>query len=89
MSDQESIVSFLQATNPELATALTMERLELGKLIARFQAALTLPLLFYSAPWNAENREQWLAITGEPEATTKIMCDHIRGVLNIGAWGDS
>lgn len=43
--------------------------------------ALRAVLLFHSAsPWEQQQAE-WLRITGSREATTKVLCDHIRAVL--------
>lgn len=39
-------------------------------------------LLFHSgADWNEERRNEWHALTGEGEATTKILCDTVRRAL--------
>jgi hypothetical protein len=46
--------------------------------IAKLRAALELPLLFYTADWSEPTMARWLEITGTTQATTKIMCDHIR-----------
>ena len=44
--------------------------------------ALRLPLLFHKGgEWKAEDKELWFDITKSTEATTKVMCDHIRKVL--------
>lgn len=46
------------------------------------QDALRLVLLFHNAAqWSLEERDEWLRITGTTEASTKVMCDHIRAVL--------
>lgn len=38
-------------------------------------------LLFHRAPpWTDEDRQAWLALTGEQEATTKALCDFARKV---------
>jgi len=48
----------------------------------KLRAALELPLMFHaSGPWDEDKRRRWKEITGSDEATTKIMCDHIRNVL--------
>lgn len=47
--------------------------------------ALNLVLLFYTIDWTPEKRAEWLRITGCTEASTKVMCDHIRAVL--ANWG--
>jgi len=45
--------------------------------------ALEAVLLFYSQPpWDTVKRERWLEITGTDEATTKVLCDHIRKILD-------
>lgn len=47
--------------------------------------ALKLPLLFYAAgTWTGPQRDEWQRITGTREATTRLMCDHIRAVLGGG-----
>jgi hypothetical protein len=44
--------------------------------------ALKLPLLFHAGgPWTAERRAEWLRITGSLEATSKVMCDHLRSAI--------
>lgn len=44
--------------------------------------ALSLPLLFHRGGfWSAPEKERWMVITGKDEATTKVMCDHIRALL--------
>jgi hypothetical protein len=45
--------------------------------------ALKLVLLFYTVDWTDEKKAEWLRITGTTEATTKVMCDHIRLRLAI------
>lgn len=47
------------------------------------RSALELPLLFHGgSPWDDAKRARWKAITGSDEATTRVMCDHIRKVLD-------
>lgn len=38
-------------------------------------------LLFHAVEWDEDKRTEWKAITGESEATTKILCDHIRNAI--------
>jgi hypothetical protein len=39
-------------------------------------------LMFHEGgEWTAERRAEWKRITGSDEATTKVLCDHIRLVL--------
>ena len=39
-------------------------------------------LLFHSGgEWDEERRNEWHALTGEDEATTKILCDTVRRAL--------
>jgi hypothetical protein len=45
--------------------------------------ALKLPILFYTIDWTPEKKAEWLRITGTSEATTKVMCDHLRSALAI------
>jgi len=52
--------------------------------IQRLREALQAVLLFYTVgDWSATKQEMWLAITGSSEATTRVLCDHIRRVLAI------
>ena len=44
--------------------------------------ALKLVLLFYTSGWTAEDQAEWLRITGCTEATTKVLCNHVRTVLS-------
>lgn len=38
-------------------------------------------LLFHrGGPWTLEDRQMWLALTGEEDATTKVLCDFARKV---------
>ncbi len=44
--------------------------------------AVKLVLLFHSGGiWDNDKRAEWLRITGSTEATTKVMCDHLRSAL--------
>jgi hypothetical protein len=46
--------------------------------------AIRLVLLFHGGgDWNKEHRAEWLRITGTAEATTKVMCDHLRSALAV------
>lgn len=46
--------------------------------------ALELPLLFHGgSPWDDEKAAKWEAITGSKEATSKVMCDHLRLALEV------
>lgn len=45
------------------------------------EEALRLVLLFHSSGWGPEKENQWYCITGLEEATTKVLCDHIRVTL--------
>jgi hypothetical protein len=39
-------------------------------------------LLFHrGGPWTPEDRQMWLALTGDVEATTKSLCDLARKVI--------
>lgn len=47
------------------------------------QFALKATLLFHSgAPWDKERSSKWFQLTKSYEATTKVLCDHIRKVLD-------
>ena len=43
--------------------------------------ALKLVLLFHGVAWDETERAEWERITGTREATTKVLCDHIRSAL--------
>ena len=44
--------------------------------------ALEAVLLFHSdSPWTSEKRQQWKALTGTDEATTRNLCDTVRIAL--------
>jgi hypothetical protein len=45
--------------------------------------ALQLVLLFHAIDWTDERKAEWLRITGTREASTKVLCDHIRSFLAI------
>lgn len=48
----------------------------------RLRDACRAVLLFHSgADWNEERRNEWHALTGEDEATTKILCGTVRRAL--------
>jgi hypothetical protein len=38
-------------------------------------------LLFHrGGPWTAQDSETWLAVTGEPDVTNRVLCDLARKV---------
>jgi len=44
--------------------------------------ALRLVLLFHQGGvWTADAQAEWSRIAGTPEATSKVLCDHVRAVL--------
>lgn len=44
--------------------------------------ALKLVLLFHhGGAWTTDNKAEWKKITGHTEATTKVLCDHVRKML--------
>jgi hypothetical protein len=48
----------------------------------RLERAGIATLLFHdSGPWDEKKRKRWDAATGERDATTKILCDTMRGAL--------
>lgn len=48
----------------------------------RYRAALELPLLFHGGGvWDDAKRLRWADLTGNREATTKVLCDAIREAL--------
>lgn len=52
--------------------------------------ALRLVLLFFAGgEWTQERRDEWRRLTGTREATTKVLCDHVRSALSVGAAGDA
>jgi hypothetical protein len=41
-------------------------------------------LLFHrGGPWTSEDQSTWLSLTGEPEVTTKSLCDFARKSLEL------
>lgn len=58
------------------------ERSDAADEIERLRKLAKLPLLFYRAGyWTSREAVEWESITGEHEATTRIMCDTIRNGL--------
>jgi glycosyltransferase A (GT-A) superfamily protein (DUF2064 family) len=50
--------------------------------LERLRDALNLVLMFHSGgEWTTADRAQWKHVTGSDEATTKVLCDHIRKVM--------
>lgn len=50
--------------------------------LGRVREALELPLMFHAGGrWTSVRRKRWEEITGDTEATTHTMCDHIRAAL--------
>ncbi len=58
----------------------TIEKLR-DQLDAREQALCAVLIFHHGGPWTADKCREWTAITGVEEATTKVLCDHIRSVL--------
>ena len=51
--------------------------------------ALRAVLMFHDGTtWDAERRAEWKRITGSDEATTKVLCDHVRAALAFASEGD-
>ncbi len=51
--------------------------------------ALRAVLLFYTVGrWSDEKRAEWKRITGSDDASTKVLCDHIRTVLGRSEGND-
>jgi len=49
--------------------------------------ALRAVLLFHSTgEWDEPKRTEWRRITGTNEATTKVLCDHVRSALAMCQW---
>ena len=83
LPDPHSVIEFLHAMNRhDLSKQLTLERLQLIKCVSSMAKALKLVLLFHgAAPWTEELSKQWKETTGEDDATTRVLCDHVRKVL--------
>lgn len=71
-----------------LTTIRIQEYLDLKKQIVHLtehakwlEEALELPLLFHGLGWSPEDAARWKEITGQREATTKVMCNHIRAAI--------
>jgi len=70
--DEDRIVSGLQKRLDAVVAQST-----------RLRAALELPLMFHSAgPWDDNKRKRWAELTGNGEATTRVICDAIRAALD-------
>jgi hypothetical protein len=51
--------------------------------------ALRAVLMFHEGgEWSADRRAEWKRITGSDEATTKVLCDHVRAALVLASEGD-
>lgn len=63
-----------------------------GTLIAAAPAlrdACEAVLMFHSGgAWDAARAEEWLALTGSNEATTKALCDFVRKAVNLADNGE-
>lgn len=81
MSDQQIVERIAE----RIADAIPGEgRLldNIAAVVTPLVSALRLPLLFHQGgEWTPEHRAEWLKITGYEDATTRVMCDHIRKVL--------
>ena len=52
--------------------------------VNRAHEALSLALMYYDRPaWREPDRDEWMRITGSPEVTATVLCDHIRKVLAV------
>lgn len=61
---------------------LQVRPLEIVKRIRRLQIALELTLLFHrGGKWTTADKLTWSDLTGEDDATTQVLCDHIRKAL--------
>jgi hypothetical protein len=50
--------------------------------VIMMEDALKAVLMFHgSGPWTTDVREEWKKLTGEDEATTKVLCDVVRAAL--------
>jgi hypothetical protein len=57
--------------------------------IATLEAALEAVLLFHDANvWDLPKRAAWQTLTGQPEATTKVLCDTVRRALQAATQPD-
>lgn len=45
--------------------------------------ALKLVPLFYTVRWTPAKKAEWDRITGTSEATTKVLCDHVRSAIEV------
>lgn len=49
-----------------------------------FQQCAEATLLFHSgSPWDARKKQRWLELTGQDEATTRVLCDMQRAAFGI------
>jgi hypothetical protein len=69
---------------PNVYMSWMMEPSYTGEPSYDIKDALRLVLLFYESPyWTSEEKAEWLRITGTSEATTKVLCDHVRSALAV------
>lgn len=88
-SDAAAALARLVLASPHVGDAGSRARWDylvaIGQIEARLatlEAALELPLLFHAGgPWDEAKRARWTALTGEDDATTRVMGDAIRTVL--------
>lgn len=60
---------------------LIQEALARGGQLAAMREAIELTLMWFrSGPWTDQD-DAWKKITGTSEATSKVLCDHLRKVL--------
>lgn len=51
----------------------------------RLEEALKLVLMFHKGgPWTDDDSRKWRVTTGIDEATTRVLCNHLRNVLSEG-----
>lgn len=50
-----------------------------------YNACRALLLFHSSSPWTESKREEWVRLTGQDEATTRVLCDTARAALDA-AW---
>ena len=82
MTSYDKIAEQLMNTRGDLITLRFDEVQGLLREFRERQFALEATLLFHSGqPWDKEKSSKWFQITKAYEATTKVLCDHIRKVL--------
>ncbi len=78
--DQHELEATVQQQRKDIE-AMAEDGEAMQDVLGAAEEAFRLVLMFYHPEWDDAKRRAWQAITGSDEATTKVMCDHIRKVM--------